>query len=127
MDGSKAIVSHFSIGIGCSSRAVPDDIVALVHASVGEIMPYTILATIESRSSMGKLVAAALGVHLMLFPASALARIAGIATHSPVVLRNSGTPSVAEAAALMALGPQARLSLPKRTGRLCTCAVAVLP
>lgn len=127
MDGSKAIISHFSIGIGCSSRAVLDDIVALVQTSVGEIMPNTILATIESRSSMGELVAATLGVRLMLFSASALARVAGIATHSPAVLRNSGIPSVAEAAALMALGPQARLSMPKCTGRLCTCAVAVLP
>jgi cobalt-precorrin 5A hydrolase len=121
------MIQHLSIGMGCSSRAVSDDVVALILTCVGEVVPDSILATLDSRSRMGETVAAALGLRLMLFPASALARVTGIATPSQIALRSSGTPSVAEAAALIALGPEARLSLPRRTGRLCTCAVAVLP
>jgi cobalt-precorrin 5A hydrolase len=127
MDSDKVMIQHLSIGMGCSSRAVSDDVVALILACVGQVVPDTVLATLDSRSRMGEKVATALGLRLMLFPASALARVAGIATRSQIALHNSGTPSVAEAAALIALGPQARLSLPRRTGRLCTCAVAVLP
>jgi cobalt-precorrin 5A hydrolase len=127
MDGDKVMIQHLSIGMGCSSRAVSDDVVALILTCVGEVVPDSILATLDSRSRMGETVAAALGLRLMLFPASALARVTGIATPSQIALRSSGTPSVAEAAALIALGPEARLSLPRRTGRLCTCAVAVLP
>lgn len=127
MDGDKVMIQHLSIGMGCSSRAVSDDVVALILTCVGEVVPDTILATLDSRSRMGETVAAALGLRLMLFPASELARVAGIATQSQIALRSSGTPSVAEAAALIALGPEARLSLPRRAGRLCTCAVAVLP
>ena len=118
---------HISIGMGCSSRAVAEDVIALISACVGEIVPDTILATLDSRSRMGEVVAAALGLRLMLFPASALAQVAGIATPSSIALRNAGTSSVAEAAAILALGASARLSLTRRTGRLCTCAVAVLP
>ena len=127
MDGDKVMIQHLSIGMGCSSRAVSDDVVALILTCVGAVVPDTILATLDSRYRIGETVAAALGLRLMLFPASALARVAGIATQSQIALRSSGTPSVAEAAALIALGPEARLSLPRRTGRLCTCAVAVLP
>lgn len=127
MDGDKVMIQHLSIGMGCSSRAASDDVVALILTCVGEVVPDTILATLDSRSRMGETVAAALGLRLMLFPASELARVAGIATQSQIALRSSGTPSVAEAAALIALGPEARLSLPRRAGRLCTCAVAVLP
>lgn len=127
MDGDKVMIQHLSIGMGCSSRAVSDDVVALILACVGEVVPDTILATLESRARMGEKVAVALGLRLMLFPASALARVAGIATESEIALRLSGTRSVAEAAALIALGPEARLSLTRRTGRLCTCAVAVVP
>lgn len=121
------MIQSFSIGVGCSSRAVSDDVVALVLACAGEIVPGTILATIESRAGMGQRVAVALGLRLMLFPANELGRVAGIDTESEIALCRSGTRSVAEAAALIALGPEARLSLTRRTGRLCTCAVAVLP
>lgn len=128
------MIQHLAIGMGCSSRALAVDIVALILACVeqatctGEVTPSnTVLATLDSRSRMGKTVAAALGLRLRLFPASALARVDGIVTQSQLALLHSGTPSVAEAAALIALGPKARLSLPRRTGRLCTCAVAVLP
>jgi cobalt-precorrin 5A hydrolase len=127
MDGNKVMIQHLSIGMGCSSGALSADVVALIRTCVGEVLPDTILATLDSRARMGEIIAAALGLRLMLFPASALARVSGIATQSQIALRSSGTPSVAEAAALIALGPEARLSLPRRTGRLCTCAVAVLP
>ena len=127
------MIPHLAIGMGCSSRALSADIVALIRAClaeatrIGEAAPNTILATLDTRSHIGETVAAALGLRLVLFPASALAQATGTVTHSAAALRSVGTPSVAEAAALIALGPAARLSLPRRTGRLCTCAVAVLP
>ncbi len=77
-------------------------------------------------SGMGESVAAALGLKLVLFPAHTLAQVPGTTVRSTVAANHAGTPSVAEAAALFALGPQARLLVPRTTGHLCTCAVAVL-
>lgn len=124
---SQVNFQRLSIGIGCSSRATSDDVLALIKSCVDEVVPDTVLATLDSRSHMGEAVASILGLPLMLFSASTLALITGSTIESSLALRNSGTPSVAEASALAALGPQARLVVPRHTGRLCTCAVAVLP
>jgi cobalt-precorrin 5A hydrolase len=126
------MTGRLAIGVGCSSRAAADDMVALMRACIAEIGPAeiepdTILATIDTRSQMGESVAGVLGLQLVLFSAEALARVAGTTIVSAYALRAADTPSVAEASALLALGPGARLSLPRHTGRLCTCAVAVLP
>ncbi len=116
-----------AIGFGCSSGATADDIVELIEASVDAMPPDTLIATLDRRGDMGELVSQILGLGLRLFPAKALAQVAGTTTQSPAALARIGTDSVAEAAALAALGPAARLLVPRRTGRLCTCAVAVLP
>lgn len=118
---------QLSIGIGCSSRASSDDVLDLIRTCVKEVIPGTILATIDSQARMGETVAASLSMPLMLFSASTLAQVHGVTHHSLIAMEKSGTASVAEAAALMALGPHARLSLPRRTGQFCTCAVAVSP
>lgn len=117
---------RLAIGFGCSSQATSDDVLALIKSCVTEIVPETTLATLDSRSHMGEAVASVLGLPLMLFSAATLASITGATIQSPFALRRSGTSSVAEASALAALGPHARLTVPRKTGRFCTCAVAVL-
>ena len=125
------MTQRLAIGIGYASRATLDDLLTLIHGCVVEIAPGTILTTLnrhsDSRSHLGKVVADTLGLQLMLFSADTLAQATGVKSYSSMALRLSGTPSVAEASALSALGPEARLSLPRQTGRFCTCAVAVLP
>jgi cobalamin biosynthesis protein CbiG len=131
VDGDQAVtdmIQHkrFSIGIGCSSRACSDDVIRLIEASVDQISSGTILATLDRRASIGEIVASILGLPLMLFPASILASVAGVATHSPLALSRTQTANVAEASALASLGSSARLIVPQTKGRFCTCAVAAL-
>jgi cobalt-precorrin 5A hydrolase len=132
MDGDQAVTDtihheHLSIGIGCSSRARSDDVIRLIEASVDQISSGTIIATLDRRASMGEIVASILGLRLVLFPASILASVAGITTHSSLALSKTRTANVAEASALASLGPSARLIVPQTKGRFCTCAVAALP
>lgn len=71
--------------------------------------------------------AAALGVPLVLVPRAELeAAGARVQTRSERVLEMTGVPSVAEAAALAAAGPQARLIVPRIAARTATCALAVV-
>ncbi|BBA96578.1 putative aminotransferase [Actinacidiphila reveromycinica] len=68
--------------------------------------------------------AARLGVEVVAFAPDTLARVA-VPTPSEVALGTLGTPSVAEAAALLAAGPGAELALTKRKSAHATVAVAV--
>jgi len=120
------MIAPLSIGIGCSSRATRDDILRLIEASVDSIPSGSVIATLDRRASMGELVASTLGLRLVLFPASTLAHVAGTTTHSAIALGRTGASNVAEASALASLGPSARLIVPLRKGRFCTCAVASL-
>ncbi|WP_158945482.1 cobalamin biosynthesis protein [Granulicella sp. S190] len=116
-----------SIGIGCSSRATAADVIKLIKHCIGEVAPNTVIATRDGCSSIGEIVASTLRLRLMIFPASVLAQIRGVKNYSSIAETKVGTPSVAEASALAALGPLARLVLPRQIGCFCTCAVAVLP
>jgi cobalamin biosynthesis protein CbiG len=132
MDGDQAVTDmiqneHLSIGIGCSSRACSYDVIRLIEASVDQIPSGTMIATLDRCASMGEIVASTLGLRLALFPASILAHVAGITTHSSLALSKTQTANVAEASALASLGPFARLIVPQKKGRFCTCAVAALP
>ena len=132
VDGDQAVtdmIQHerLSIGIGCSSRACSDDVIRLIEASVDQIPSGAIIATLDRRASMGEIVASILGLRLVLFPASILAGIAGVTTHSPLALSKTQTANVAEASALASLGSRACLIVPQTKGRFCTCAVAALP
>jgi cobalt-precorrin 5A hydrolase len=118
---------HVAIGFGCSSRATVEDVISLIERCSVETVPGSIVATLDRCRSIGEAVAASLGLRLMVFPANVLTQIDGITSHSLLASAEVGTPSVAEAAALASLGPTARLTLPRQTGRFCTCAVAVLP
>lgn len=132
MDGDQAVTEiiqhqHLSIGIGCSSRATSDDVIRLIKSSVDSIPSGTVIATLDRRASIGEIVASTLGLRLVLFPASTLASVNGITTYSLLALAKTRTANVAEASALAALGPSARLIAPQTKGRFCTCAVAALP
>jgi cobalamin biosynthesis protein CbiG len=132
VDGDQTVtdmIQHerLSIGIGCSSRACSDDVIRLIETSVDQIPSGTMIATLDRRASIGEIVASILGLRLVLFPASILANVAGVTTHSPLALSKTQTTNVAEASALASLGPSARLIVPQTKGRFCTCAVAALP
>jgi cobalt-precorrin 5A hydrolase len=120
-------LEQLSIGIGCSSSANSEDVIRLVRASIHPLPSGTLLATIDRRASIAAIVASALDLRLVLFPASVLATVTGVTTHSPLALSTTQTASVAEASALASLGPSAHLIVPRRNGHLCTCAVASLP
>jgi cobalt-precorrin 5A hydrolase len=113
-----------AIGFGCSSRADVEDVVALVRAVNGARTRDTLLATHERRAPLARAVAAALDLDLVLFPATTLAQVLGTQSTSALAAARVGTANVAEAAALAALGPAARLVVTKRVGRHCTCAIA---
>jgi cobalamin biosynthesis protein CbiG len=116
-----------SIGIGCSSRATASDVIELIRHCVSEIAPDSMIATLDRCSSVAEVVAAALGLRLVLFPASVLSLVPGVESHSSLAASRVGTGSVAEASALACLGSKARLIVPRQMGCFCTCAVAVLP
>jgi cobalt-precorrin 5A hydrolase len=116
-----------SIGIGCSSRVCSDDVLRLIESSIREIPSGTIIATLDRRAPIGAIVASILGLRLVLLPASILAGVEGVTTHSTLALTKTRTANVAEASALASLGPSARLIVPQMKGRFCTCAVAALP
>jgi len=131
VDGDQAVTAmiqheRLSIGIGCSSRASSQDVIRLIEASVDPIPFGTTLATLDRRAPIGEIVAATLGLRLVLLPASVLAGVAGVTTHSTLALSKTRTANVAEASALASLGPSARLIVPQTKGRFCTCAVAAL-
>jgi len=117
---------RLSIGFGCSSLAESDEIVRLIKASVDPIPQDSVLATLDRRTPMGEIVSQMLGIPLVVFPANTLALIQGTTTHSPQALAKTKTSNVAEAAALAALGPAARLIVARTKGYLCTCAVAAI-
>lgn len=119
-------LEQLSIGIGCSSTADSEDVIRLVKASINRLPSGTLLATIDRRASIARVVASVLDLRLVLFSASVLASIKGVTTHSPLALSRTQTANVAEASALASLGPSACLIVHKQKGRLCTCAVAAL-
>jgi len=111
-------------GVGCSLGCPADELVALIAATLppGELRA---LATDDRRAQEPCMLAAAehFGVPLRTFPADALAAV-DVPTASAVVARHVGTPSVAEAAALLS---GTRLLVPKTRSEHATCAVAECP
>jgi cobalt-precorrin 5A hydrolase len=72
--------------------------------------------------------ARSLGLDLMLLSPGQLRAAAHLCvTHSEKSMKQYGIPSIAEAAALAAAGPGARLLLPRFCGRNATASVAALP
>ena len=112
-------------GVGASTGAPAEDVAelfdaalddsGLARASVAEV------ATLDRKTVEPGI--RALGLSLRGFTAEAL-RAVSVPTPSAVVADAVGTPSVAEAAALLAAGPGAELVVPKRANAVATVAIA---
>ncbi|MFD5180510.1 cobalamin biosynthesis protein [Nocardia sp. NPDC058379] len=91
------------VGIGVRLGADPEKITRAVESVVGDTATVTCLATIDRRAPDPgvRAAAAALGVPVVAFSAAQLTEV-GTPHRSPRTARAVGTPSVAEAAALLA-------------------------
>ncbi|MCF6302426.1 MAG: precorrin-3B C(17)-methyltransferase [Devosiaceae bacterium] len=114
------------VGVGCARFTTRDEIVHLIEKALekAHLSPKSIcaLASIDIKSDEAGLHAAAacFGVPLRLFPAESLAAIADrVPNPSSVVEAETGTASVAEAAALLA----GNLIVPKQKTDNATCAI----
>lgn len=118
-------------GVGGSRGVAAAEVIALVEESLARagLAPgdLTGLATVTAKAGEAGIVAAAahFGVPLTTFPAEALAATP-VPTPSPAPLATLGTPSVAEAAALLA-APGGELLVPKRKSARATVAIARAP
>ncbi len=125
MVGDQALIVA---GIGCRRHCRPEEIVALVReAEALAGMAATKLAAPEfKRSEPGLLAAAArLGTPLAWVDGDSMAAAQSrCLTRSAVAASRVGHASVAEAAALAAVGPRGRLLLPRIAAATATCALA---
>jgi len=118
-------------GVGCRRGAPASDIEAAIRASLAHAhvaaSALDAVATIASKSSEAGIKAAAekLGVAFVLVSdAEIKAATERIEIRSARVLTLIGVPAVAEAAALAAAGPAARLISPRLVMGTATCALA---
>lgn len=118
------------LGVGARRGTTADEILALAGRTLAEAGDgagtVAALATVEAKADEPAVLAAAerLGVPLRVYSPDALA--AQATPHpSQTVLSAAGTPSVAEAAALLGAGPGGVLLVGKRKSARATCAVAV--
>lgn len=118
-------------GIGCRRGVPADDIEAAIGAAqsaLGRTDVIAVIATEESKAHEPGLQEAVrrLGVELVTFKAEELRAVSSaVVTFSQAALDHKGTPSVAEAAALLAAGANARLLGRRWTSPTTTCALAV--
>jgi cobalamin biosynthesis protein CbiG len=123
-------MSGLVVGAGCSRGCPAEELLALIGAVLDEAgaQPGAVraLATVDRRADEPGMVAAARhhGWPLVTHPAPALRDVA-VPTPSAVVAVHVGTPSVAEAAALLSAG--GALLVPKRRSARATCALAAAP
>ncbi|MEZ0089403.1 precorrin-3B C(17)-methyltransferase [Streptacidiphilus sp. EB129] len=120
------------VGVGASRGASAEEVLGLIADALAEagLSPHSLdhLATVDAKADEPGLVEAArvLGVRLVAHPAEALAAV-DVPNPSDAPLAAVGTPSVAEAAALLGGG---ELLVPKRKsapeGRAAMCTVAVV-
>lgn len=113
-------------GFGCRKEATTASLeAALAVASAHVARPVTLLATLRDRAPQLLPLAEALGLPLILLDPPALEGQPTL-TRSPASLAAHGIGSVAEAAALAAAGPGARLITSRfiSPDRLATCALA---
>ncbi len=118
-------------GVGCRKGVRAADIEAAIMAAFAQAgvaaSELRLIATPAAKGGEPGLVAAAsaIGVPLVLIPPGDLAAAGTRApTRSERVMALAGVPSVAEAAALAAGGPAARLVLPRIAIGPATCALA---
>ncbi|MGW2648164.1 precorrin-3B C(17)-methyltransferase [Streptomyces sp. NPDC001393] len=117
------------VGVGASRGAPVEEVLGLVEAALREAglshRSVAELATVDAKAEEPGLVAAAerLGVPLVTYSAGELAAVE-VPNPSHAPLAAVGTPSVAEAAALLRGG---ELLVPKRKSAMATCAVVRRP
>ncbi|MFI9615932.1 precorrin-3B C(17)-methyltransferase [Streptomyces sp. NPDC052023] len=117
------------VGVGASKGAPVDEVLTLVEGALREagLSPRSVagLATVDAKAEEAGIVAAAerLGVPLVTYSAERLAAVE-VPNPSAAPLAAVGTPSVAEAAALLGGG---ELLVPKRKSAMATCAVVRRP
>ena len=117
-------------GIGCrrgtSADAIESAIVAALAQAGAASHRIDLLATAAFKGDEPGIAAAAAarGIRLILVAQADLARVGNRATHSRRVAGLVGVGSVAEAAALAAGGPAARLVVPRIVLGPATCALA---
>ncbi|MFE6779219.1 cobalamin biosynthesis protein [Streptomyces sp. NPDC057702] len=124
------------VGVGASRDAPLDEVLGLIAACLAEAgrppAAVAALATVDVKADEPALREAAerYGVPLWTYPAAVLATVA-VPHPTRAALAAVGTPSVAEAAALLAAGPAARLVVDKRKSAppagppAATCALAL--
>jgi cobalt-precorrin 5A hydrolase/precorrin-3B C17-methyltransferase len=132
-----ALVYHppvLVVGVGCERGAPAQDVVAFVRAGLAEagLAEDAVAAIVSIDIKMDEpaihALAAALDVPARFFTAEELRQEEPrLATPSEYVKATVGVAGVAEAAALAAAGPEARLVLAKRVGPRATLAVARAP
>ncbi|HEY2999273.1 MAG TPA: precorrin-6y C5,15-methyltransferase (decarboxylating) subunit CbiE [Acidimicrobiales bacterium] len=116
------------VGVGCSSAATAGEMAVVVAEALDALDAVPLsdglgVATIDRRADHPAVLAVAGGTPPVTFPAGLLAAV-DVPHPSPAVDAAVGTPSVAEAAALLAAGPGARLVAGKCAGPTATAAVA---
>lgn len=124
---------RLAIGLGFRKAATADALVALVRAARARLpgefaVAPLLLATIAEKDRPALREAAArLGLPLTILPKAALHATADRTTVVSEAARAClGIPSVAEASALAAAGPGARLVVPRMATPSATCAIACL-
>lgn len=118
-------------GIGCRKGCGADEIVALIREAVARAgianCRFTALAApaFKTGESGPRDAAERLGLPLLLIDETAMkAAEPRCVTRSEAALEATGFSSVAEAAALAAAGPRARLVQPRINSAMATCALA---
>jgi cobalt-precorrin 5A hydrolase/precorrin-3B C17-methyltransferase len=113
------------VGVGASSDAMADAATALLALALDEAGlardSVALVATVDRRAQDP--VVQALGLPVRAFTADELETV-DVPNPSEAVNAAVGTPSVAEAAALLSAGPGAELVIPKRKGATATVAIA---
>jgi len=129
--GCSEVVLHpesLVVGVGCDTSCEPKELVDHVVAQLSRVglSPSSVgwVATVDRRSGHPAILALAeqLDAAVVAFPPDELAKVP-VANPSPAVERAIGTPSVAEAAALMAGGDQAVLVSAKHASTHSTVAL----
>ena len=119
-------------GIGCGSGTPAEDIVSLIAVALTHFgiarKDLTAIATESSKADEHGVAGAArsLSIPVLRCPVAELGRVADrVLTRSLRVQEIKGVPSIAEASALVAAGPNARLLGARVAANKVTCAIAI--
>jgi len=119
-------------GIGCGRETSSEEIVSLIAVALSNFgiaqENLTAIATESSKADEGGIAGAArsLSIPVLSCPIADLGRVADqVLTRSLRVQAIKGVPSIAEASALVAAGPNARLLGARVAANKVTCAIAV--